>query len=84
MRSILLALGMLVGFVAPSHAVETQVTIVASTTTGVWYPLATALSSIYGKAMKDISFTAQPTQGSLDNRRLREAGERRARLPERR
>ena len=45
MRSILLALALLVALVAPSHAAETQVTIVASTTTGVWYPLATALSS---------------------------------------
>jgi TRAP-type uncharacterized transport system substrate-binding protein len=50
MRSILLALALLVGFVAPSRAAETQVTILTSTTTGSWYPLGMALSSIYGDA----------------------------------
>ena len=75
MRSVLLALALLVGFVAPSRAAETQVTILTSTSGGAWYPLATALSSIYGKAMKDVSFTAQATQGSVENRRLLAAGD---------
>jgi len=75
MRSVLLALGLLVGFVAPSRAAETQVTILTAGSSGAWYPLATALSSIYGKAMKDVSFTAQATQGSVENLRLLEAGD---------
>jgi uncharacterized protein len=75
MRSVLLALALSVGFAAPSRAAETQVTILTSTSGGAWYPLATALSSIYGKAMKDVSFTAQATQGSVENRRLLAAGD---------
>jgi uncharacterized protein len=75
MRSVLLALALLAGFVAPSRADETQVTILTSTTTGAYYPLGTALSSIYGKAMKDVSFSAQATQGSVENLRLLEAGD---------
>jgi uncharacterized protein len=75
MRSVLLALALSVGFAAPSRAAETQVTILTSTTTGAWYPLATALSSIYGKVIKDVSFSVQATQGSVENRRLLEAGD---------
>lgn len=75
MRWVLLALGLLVGFVAPSHATETQVAILTSTTTGVWYPTGMALSSIYGDAIKGVSFTVQATQASVENLRLLEAGD---------
>jgi TRAP transporter TAXI family solute receptor len=75
MRSVLLALALLAGFVAPSRAGETQVTILTSTTTGVYYPLGMALSSIFGNAIKGVSFTVQATQGSVENLRLLEAGD---------
>jgi uncharacterized protein len=75
MRSDLLALGLLVGFAAPSRADETQVTILTSTTTGSWYPLGMALSSVYGNAIKVVSFSVQATQGSVENLRLLEAGD---------
>jgi uncharacterized protein len=75
MRSILLALALLVGFVAPSRADETQVTILTGPTTGVFYPLGMALSSIYGNAIKGVSFTVQATQASVENLRLLEAGD---------
>jgi TRAP transporter TAXI family solute receptor len=75
MRSVLLALALLLGFVAPSRAAETQVTILTSTSSGVYYPLGTALSSIYGNAVKDVSFSVQATQGSVENLRLLEAGD---------
>jgi uncharacterized protein len=75
MRSVLLALALLVGFVAPSRAAETQVTILTSTTTGVYYPLGMALSSIFGNAIKDVSLSVQATQGSVENLRLLEAGD---------
>jgi uncharacterized protein len=75
MRSILLALALLVGFVAPSRAAETQITILTSTATGFWYPMGMALSSIYGNAIKGVSFSVQATQGSVENLRLLEAGD---------
>ena len=71
----MLALALLVGFVAPSRAAETQVTILTSTTTGAYYPLGMALSSIFGNAIKGVSFSAQATQGSVENLRLLEAGD---------
>jgi uncharacterized protein len=75
MRSILLALSLLVGFVAPSRAAETLVTILTATTTGIWYPLGTVLASIYGNAIKGVSFTVQATQASVENLRLLESGD---------
>jgi uncharacterized protein len=75
MRSVLLALALLGGFVAPSRAAETQVTILTSTSSGVYYPLGMALSSIFGNAIKGVSFSAQATQGSVENLRLLEAGD---------
>src|SRR6266478_2816537 len=75
MRLTLLALGILVGFVAPSHAAETLVTILTGSTSGIYYPLGMALSSIYGKAIKGVSFTGQATNGSVENLRLLESGD---------
>jgi TRAP transporter TAXI family solute receptor len=75
MRSALLAVGLLVGFVAPSRAAETLVTILTGPTAAVFYPLGMALSSIYGNAMKGVSFTAQSTGGPVENLRLLEAGD---------
>jgi hypothetical protein len=75
MRSVLLALGLLVGFVAPSYAAETLVTILTGGTSGIYYPLGVALSSIYGKVTERVSFTAQATNGSVENLRLLEAGD---------
>jgi TRAP transporter TAXI family solute receptor len=75
MRSVLLGLALVVGFVAPSRAAETQVTILTGPTTGVFYPLGMALSSIYGNVIKGVSFTVQATQASVENLRLLEAGD---------
>jgi uncharacterized protein len=75
MRSVLLALALLVGFVAPSHAAETLVTILTSPAGTAWYPLGTALASVYGDAIKGVSFTVQATQASVENLRLLEAGD---------
>src|SRR5271166_4282647 len=73
MRSILLALGLLVGFAAPGCAAETVITILTGGTSGVYYPLGTTLSSIYGKAMPGANVTVQSTNGSVANLRLLEA-----------
>jgi TRAP transporter TAXI family solute receptor len=75
MRSVLLALALLAGFVAPSRADETQVTILTATSSGAMYLLGTALSSVYGNAIKGVSFSVQATPGAAQNLRLIEAGD---------
>jgi TRAP transporter TAXI family solute receptor len=75
MRATLLALGLLVAFTAPGHAADTLVTILTGPIAGIWYPLGMALSGVYGKAMKEGSFSAQATQGSVENLRLLESGD---------
>jgi uncharacterized protein len=75
MRSVLLALSVLFGFMAPSRAAETLVTILTATAAGGWYPLGTTLSSIYSKAIPGANVTMQATQGSVENLRLLEAGD---------
>jgi uncharacterized protein len=75
MRSALLVLGLLVDFAAPSQAADTFVTILTGSTSGIYYPLGMALSSIYGKAIKGVSFTVQATNGSVENLRLLESGD---------
>jgi TRAP transporter TAXI family solute receptor len=75
MRSVLLALALLVGFAVPSRAAETQVTILTGSTSGIYYPLGIAFSSIYGNAIKGVSFTVQSTKGSVENLQLLESGD---------
>jgi TRAP transporter TAXI family solute receptor len=75
MRSTLLVLGLLVGFEAPAHAAETLVTILTGPATGTFYPLGSALLSIYGKAIKGVSFTVQATGGAAESLRLLESGD---------
>jgi TRAP transporter TAXI family solute receptor len=75
MRSALLVLGLLVGLAAPSQAAETLVTILTGSTSGIYYPLGMALSSIEGNAIKGVSFSVQSTKGSVENLRLLESGD---------
>jgi hypothetical protein len=75
MRSILPALGLLVGFAAPGHTAETVITILTSNPGGVWYPLGTTLASIYGKAMPGANVTVQATAASVANLKLLETGD---------
>jgi uncharacterized protein len=75
MRSVLLVLSVLIGFVAPSRAAETLVTILTATAAGGWYPLGTTLSSIYSKAIPGANVTVQATEGSVENLRLLESGD---------
>ena len=60
---------------AEARAAETVVTILTATTGGIWYPLGGALSSIYSKAIKGVSFTVQATQGSVEDLRLLKSGD---------
>lgn len=75
MRSILLALGLVVTVAAPSRAAETQIAILTATPSGAWYPLGVTLSSIYSKAMRGANVTVQATAGSVANLRLLQSGD---------
>ena len=55
---------------APAQAI----TILTGDPTGVYYPLGTALSVIYGNTLADAKVTVQATQGSVQNLNLLQAG----------
>jgi uncharacterized protein len=75
MRLILLALGVIVALAKPSHGAQTLITILTGSPSGIYYPLGTALSSIYAKAVPGASVTVQATAGSVQNLQLLEAGD---------
>lgn len=50
------------------------VNILTGSTSGVYYPLGTALAAIYGTALPGAKITVQPTQGSVQNLNLLQAG----------
>ena len=59
----------------PGLAAETQIAILTSTPSGIWYPLGMTLSSIYGKAISGARVSVQATAGSVENLRLMESGD---------
>jgi len=75
MRLILIALGMILTLAKPGHGAETLITILTGGTSGIYYPLGTALSSIYAKAIPGADVTVQATAGSVRNLRLLEASD---------
>jgi uncharacterized protein len=75
MRLILLALGVIVALAKPSHGAPTLITILTGSSSGIYYPLGTALSSIYAKAVPGANVTVQATAGSVQNLQLLEAGD---------
>lgn len=60
-------------FAVPASA-QTNV-ILTGSTSGVYYPLGNALSSIFIKTVPDSRWSVQVTQGSVENLRLLEAGD---------
>ena len=75
MRRTLFALGAMLALAGPASAAEKLITILTGSPNGVYYPLGTTLSSIYGKGIPGIDVTAQATAGSVENLRRLEAGE---------
>jgi uncharacterized protein len=65
MRTILIALGVIVALAKPSQGAEILITIPTANAAGGWYPLGTTLSSIYSKAIPGANITVQATQGSV-------------------
>jgi len=75
MRRVLLALGAILLVARPAVAAETPITILTGSPNGVYYPLGTTRSSVYGKAIPEADVTVQATDGSVENLRRLEAGE---------
>jgi uncharacterized protein len=73
MRLILIALGVIVALAKPGHCAQTLITILTGSPSGIYYPLGTALSSIYAKAVPEANVTVQATAGSVQNLLLLEA-----------
>ena len=75
MRLILVALGLILAVAKPTGAAETLITILTGSTSGIYYPLGTALSSIDAKVIPGANVTVQATAGSVQNLRLLEASD---------
>ena len=75
MRLILVALGLILAVAKPTGAAETLITILTGSTSGIYYPLGTALSSIDAKVIPGANITVQATAGSVQNLRLLEAND---------
>jgi TRAP transporter TAXI family solute receptor len=75
MRPTLFVLAAILCLATPGNAADKLITILTGSPNGVYYPLGTTLSSIYGKALTDTDITAQATGGSVENLRRLEAGE---------
>ena len=75
MRLILTAFGLILAVAKPTGATETLITILTGSTSGIYYPLGTALSSIDAKAIPGANVTVQATAGSVQNLRLLESSD---------
>ncbi|RAU20844.1 C4-dicarboxylate ABC transporter [Paramagnetospirillum kuznetsovii] len=73
MNRFALAAILAVSVVLPAKA-EQFVNILTGGTSGVYYPMGNALSSIYGKAIPDARVTVQATKASVENLNLLQAG----------
>jgi uncharacterized protein len=73
-RYFLLILAAVCLLCGPTRA-ETHIVILTGSTSGVYYPLGHALSSIFIKSIPGARASVQVTQGSVENLRLLEAGD---------
>jgi TRAP transporter TAXI family solute receptor len=74
MKRLFFAAGLALFCAAPAPA-QTNLVILTGSTSGVYYPLGTALSSIFIKSIPGARSSVQVTQGSVENLRLLEAGD---------
>ena len=74
MNRLVLAVGVAVIIATPATA-QTNNVILTGSTSGVYYPLGNALSSIFIKTIPGTRWSVQVTQGSVENLRLLEAGD---------
>ncbi|OAN49853.1 C4-dicarboxylate ABC transporter [Paramagnetospirillum marisnigri] len=73
MKKFALAAALTVAMALPAQA-EQFVNILTGGTSGVYYPMGNALSSIYGKAIPESRVTVQATKASVENLNLLQAG----------
>ena len=74
MKRLFFAAGLALFCAAPAPA-QTNLVILTGSTSGVYYPLGNALSSIFIKSIPGARSNVQVTQGSVENLRLLEAGD---------
>ena len=74
MKRLILAAG-LAAFIGTPAPAQTNLVILTGSTSGVYYPLGNALSSIFIKSIPGAKSSVQVTQGSIENLRLLEAGD---------
>lgn len=74
MRRLLLAAGLALFAASPGIA-QTNIVVLTGSTSGVYYPLGNALSSIFIKSIPGARSNVQVTQGSVENLRILEAGD---------
>jgi uncharacterized protein len=60
--------------VLPAFAADQFINILTGGTSGVYYPLGNALSSVFGKALPGARVTVQATKASVENLNLLQAG----------
>ncbi len=65
--------GLIAGLSAPAQA-QQYINILTGGTSGVYYPLGNALSTVYGKALPGAKSSVQATKASVENLNLLEAG----------
>ena len=75
MKLLILAAALVSSTIATSAIAQSNLIILTGSTSGVYYPLGSALSSIYMKSIPGIRTTVQVTQGSVENLRLLHAGD---------
>jgi uncharacterized protein len=71
----LLLAAALTAVIATSVEAQTNIVVLTGSTSGVYYPLGNALSSIFVKSVSGARSSVQVTQGSVENLRLLEAGD---------
>jgi len=74
MKWFALAAGLVAFLVTPAQA-QSNLVILTGSTSGVYYPLGNALSSIFMKSIPGARASVQVTQGSVENLRLLDAGD---------
>jgi TRAP transporter TAXI family solute receptor len=74
MKRLVLAAG-LAAIIAVPAAAQNSIVILTGSTSGVYYPLGNALSSIFIKSIPGVRSSVQVTRGSIENLRLLEAGD---------
>ena len=73
MKKLILAAALAVAVAVPARA-EQFINILTGGTSGVYYPMGNALSSIFAKAIPDARVTVQATKASVENLNLLQAG----------